>query len=781
MRGKSQTECLLTAKGRDQSKWTAMLPEILPAFFLLAGMLLVCRDLMDGSVCLPASVFVGWLAILALRVSEMFPKAARMVRMGIYLAGVLCFLGFILFVSQGFLDAVNRFRTLWNLRFRTELALFSVNSRAALGSLLFWALLAVPLAAFLRILVKKRCVSVVLMGSVAALWPGFVLGRSQMWLAALCLLAGIFGTLLFSAAPGRRYGFRSALPLAVLGVLFLLLSLTTGGYDGLSQIARWRADVTAWFGKLRYGEDTLPRGDLRKAPGLLAEQEETLRLTMEEPQEWYLRGFVGGDYDGSQWRELSQEAYQGEYEGLLQWLKTKDLSPLTQFAGYQKLTREADGSEAEDVRVEVENTGAYRKYVYLPSAAESWEGGKAQEKKDWQVRSGKFFGAKEYAFQAVSGAPSADEILLGAWVQKPSRKAEKDYLDAESVYHSFTEEYYMDVEEGLRARIEAMFFPEEEERDLNDVTAKIRRVLRQQTSYQEKPSAAPAGQDLAEWFLEDEKRGNAVHYATAAALAYRTAGYAARYVEGYHLTEEDARRLSEEGKRTAVLTNKNAHAWAEVYIPGAGWLPVETVPGMYTEMYTDQILEGAPAYQVNSDPGEDGLETEEGLTGAGESGPDEAAAEAWSPRRVFALLLFCLYLAFFLYLLLEIQRALRLARARRTVFGGGDRAYMDAYVARLWRLLLIGKVTGDYAHPMDLSAQVEEKLAGVSRGEYERVIELIQKVRFGGKELLPYELHTLDCFQKQVAAALAGQKGIWGKMKIRYLYAFDMRPERGSV
>ncbi len=774
MRKKSQQECLLKEKEKDRNKWTALLPEILPALFLLTGMLLTCRDLMYGDVCLPVGILAGWLTILSLRISEQSIKAARMIRMGLYLAGILCFLGFILFVAQGFLDAVNRFRTLWNLRFRTELGLFSVSGRAALGSVLFWALLAVPLAALLQSLVKKRCVGIVLTGSAFALLMGAVLGRSQMWLATLCLLAGIFGTLLFSAAPGRRYGLRSALALPVFGALFLGLLLATGGYDGLRQIARWRADTAAWFGKLRYGEDTLPKGNLRKASGLLAREEETLRLSMEEPQEWYLRGFVGGDYDGSQWRELSQEAYQGEYEGLLQWLEARDFSALTQFADYCRLSRLADGSEAESVGVEVKNTGAYRKYVYLPSSAESWQGGAAREKKDWQVRSGRFFGAKEYAFQSVSGAPSADGVLLDAWVQAPTQKEQEEYLGAESVYHSFTEEYYMDVEEELRARMEAIFFPEEGEKDFSDITAQIRRVLRQKTRYQEKPPAAPAGQDFARWFLEDEKRGNAVHYATAAALAYRIAGYAARYVEGYHFTEEEAQKLLEEGETTAVLTDKNAHAWAEVYIPGAGWLPVETVPGMYTEMYTDQILEGAPAYQVNADPGEDGLETEEGLDGSGESGSKEKPArDAWSPRKAVSLLLLCLYLAFFLYLLLELQRALRLAYGRRMATNSGDLAYMERYVARLERLLLIAKVAGDPTHPMELSAQVEEKFAGVSRGEYERAIQLLQKVRFGGHKLLPYELYALDCFAKRAAAALAGQKSLWKRLKMRYLYALD--------
>lgn len=743
-------------------------PETIPALFLLSGILCAFRDMMYAPFCLAAASAAGVITILVLQISEMFPRVSGIARRGIYGAGIMCFLGFILYIAQGFLDTINRFMILWNLRFSTEFKQFSVDGRAAAGALIFWCLLSVLLGAFVLVLVKKRYIGSLLLLIMISLLTGFILGRSGMWLSVLFLLSGGFGSLAFSAAPYRRRGIRGRLCALFAGAVFLVLFFAAEGYEGLSQITGLRERAVAWYERFRYGEDTLPKGDTGKAGGLLQGERETLILETEKLQELYLKGFVGGTYDGRMWKELGPEAYQGEYEGLLEWLETKNFSAVTQFAGYDRLTSTSEDSYPGRVQVQVKNVGAYRKYIYLPSSAEDFAGAGAKVKKDWQVRSGRFFGAREYRFDSVDAAPSADEAVLDSWVQSPSGKEEKDYLGAEAVYSSFVQEYYTEVDEELKEEIEEMFFAEAGEMDFRGVTAQIRRVLRQQTEYARKPQGVPEGQDFVEYFLTGQRRGNAVHYASAAVMAYRTAGYAARYVEGYHLSEDEALILSEENQTAAVLTNQNAHAWAEVYFPGAGWMPVEVVPGMYTELYTDQVVEGAPAYQVNSDQTEKGLELEGGAGGEEEK-EEKRERTTLTFRGVLSVILLCMYISFVLYLVLEIQRAVRLVLRRRRA--GGLVQPAELYAGDLERMLLIGRVPGNYNHPMELSGEVEKRFRGISRGEYERAVTLLQKVRFGQKELLPHETHALNCFKEKLARILYCQKSAWGKAVIRYWYA----------
>ena len=105
--------------------------------------------------------------------------------------------------------------------------------------------------------------------------------------------------------------------------------------------------------------------------------------------------------------------------------------------------------------------------------------------------------------------------------------------------------------------------------------------------------------------------------------------------------------------------------------------------------------------------------------------------------------------------------------------GRREQDFIIQYVKDMQQMLVIGKVAGRYDHPMELSGQVEEKIPGISREEYERVIQLIQKVRFGGKKLMPYEIHTLNCFAKSLLHALNQRKGVWGRLKTRYWYAME--------
>ncbi len=81
----------------------------------------------------------------------------------------------------------------------------------------------------------------------------------------------------------------------------------------------------------------------------------------------------------------------------------------------------------------------------------------------------------------------------------------------------------------------------------------------------------PASRDFVSWFLFTEKRGYCTSFASSLTVMARAIGLPARYIEGY------SARPEQDG--IAYVTQKNAHAWCEIYFSGFGWLPFDPTPG----------------------------------------------------------------------------------------------------------------------------------------------------------------------------------------------------------
>lgn len=90
-----------------------------------------------------------------------------------------------------------------------------------------------------------------------------------------------------------------------------------------------------------------------------------------------------------------------------------------------------------------------------------------------------------------------------------------------------------------------------------------------------------------ESFLMETREGSAVQYATALTLILRELGVSARYVEGYIATNFESN--GEAGGYSDELTDRNAHAWVEVYYPGYGWMTYEATPRYARAYYGNAI------------------------------------------------------------------------------------------------------------------------------------------------------------------------------------------------
>lgn len=84
-----------------------------------------------------------------------------------------------------------------------------------------------------------------------------------------------------------------------------------------------------------------------------------------------------------------------------------------------------------------------------------------------------------------------------------------------------------------------------------------------------------------DYFVFESKTGSCTSYATAMTLMARICGLPARYVEGFAAYE-----YTDSG--SVAVRDAHAHAFVEVYIPGAGWITFDPTVSDYMEDYSQK-------------------------------------------------------------------------------------------------------------------------------------------------------------------------------------------------
>lgn len=83
----------------------------------------------------------------------------------------------------------------------------------------------------------------------------------------------------------------------------------------------------------------------------------------------------------------------------------------------------------------------------------------------------------------------------------------------------------------------------------------------------------PKDKDIVSYFLFDLKKGYCDYYATSMVVLARAVGIPARIAIGYSSGSYDALRA------TYVISEEDAHSWAEIYFPDYGWVEFEPTAG----------------------------------------------------------------------------------------------------------------------------------------------------------------------------------------------------------
>ncbi|WP_176444831.1 transglutaminase-like domain-containing protein [Paenibacillus herberti] len=156
------------------------------------------------------------------------------------------------------------------------------------------------------------------------------------------------------------------------------------------------------------------------------------------------------------------------------------------------------------------------------------------------------------------------------------------------------------------------------------------------------------GEDLVDQFLFEQKAGYCVHFSTAMVVMLRSVDIPARWVKGFAPGEELSAEQAPAAAREALarvnasgslyqVSAADAHAWVEVYFPGAGWVPFDPTPG-YAAGAEQPAAALPPAVEGSSGEGEAAGEAPRGAEASSPALAEQLREAAGDAARLAAAL-----------------------------------------------------------------------------------------------------------------------------------------------
>jgi len=152
--------------------------------------------------------------------------------------------------------------------------------------------------------------------------------------------------------------------------------------------------------------------------------------------------------------------------------------------------------------------------------------------------------------------------------------AARQLAEAPATYPRQIEEVYLVLPSGLPQRAVELAKEVTSESDTPYTRALALEAYLRSFPYDLEVANPPKGRDVVDYFLFDLQRGYCDYFASAMVVMARSVGVPARLAVGYAMGRYD----SQQG--VYVVTEKDAHAWPELYFADYGWIPFEPTSGL---------------------------------------------------------------------------------------------------------------------------------------------------------------------------------------------------------
>lgn len=351
-----------------------------------------------------------------------------------------------------------------------------------------------------------------------------------------------------------------------------------------------KEDLMTWF-RGYFSGDVMEYGKIGKKNSVKRSGKKLLKISgdFDTNHGLYLKGYTGAVYSDNRWRQIKDE--DGQFEKERDQLAADGLS----VDNWHTVLRNQIGDSQTTGNDKLWSSGkltirnlafGYGNYIipYFPTTSFFSTGGRMENTVPGIQYETEYF---PFLCTELKNGVAANSYRLAAnefWVNSQANRerlenfAKKYYTSVPEEVSGIVDQYknYLNSQNGLLDQYN------QGTASLYQIIEETRNFIMNDTKYTLSPGKTPGDEDAVQYFLVSNKKGYSNHYATAAAVLLRSIGIPARYAEGVYISKEklaDVRNVTTE----IEVTDKNLHAWAEVYQENYGFVPFEFTPGIGEE------------------------------------------------------------------------------------------------------------------------------------------------------------------------------------------------------
>lgn len=362
----------------------------------------------------------------------------------------------------------------------------------------------------------------------------------------------------------------------------------------LSAMAEWSGeDIFSWV-KAYFSSDALDYGKVGSKDQLEYTGKKLLSIqpTIIGKNSLYLKSFVGEKYEENEWFAFNKSDGYAYFtkEKLKGMGTTADTltQKLAELMGKNGLEEEAQNALSSEIRIRNVALGRSNKVVpYYTQNQFSYDTTGRIEMNNGSDYKLQYYCIMENRIKEFVNRGNAIQSAEGAVYTSDIDNRAK-YLNQAATVNEYANQYYTLVPERIKNETLKDFiswisekYGNHENMRLQSKIEVIQRylALSGKFRYTLAPGRTPEGKDSLDYFLNENKKGYCVHFATAATMMLRYLGVPARYAEGLSVDYDKLEKYVEKKEESLDVLDRDAHAWVEVYVNNYGFVPYDFTPG----------------------------------------------------------------------------------------------------------------------------------------------------------------------------------------------------------